>query len=535
MTQSELDAIDGYSYGSEYYGAGILSNPSTGIGVAGDPSLANQWTMSRPLTDEEIETMSINGLVYRMLSSRPFDALRNGWQETVDARGGMTVEEIGDIKRQYANYHRKLKTLKQIRRALISRNQWGHAIIVAETNDLLRGKDYSSPLDTSRLFTVHKLRVFGRPCYTMGPLLPPGHRKAGEPAYYDIADYLRPEEIGLEQTQRQYVSQRVHHSRVFWIKTDNGLSDLQSIRYALENFFSAIGASGTAMRTWSFGKWSIAGLVEKMSKSRALMSARIRLQEQLVSMFRGIVVDKGNEEYEMMGRPMTGFAENLGVHMQLLPAFTGSPASVIYGNDPPGFGNGQALIDRNNQMARLLQTEDISYILRWIDTLIAKAADGPMVDPSLVDVEFNPIVEPTPKEQAEVRNLNADTAKVASEVMGRVIAGEQLNAAIGGKFEFVSEENDASAKEVAATDEVDGEGQPVWATAKQLADELGTTRSKIRSLYMTGQVTRRRRSGDGGGHQYKREQVIDALEQLVEDASASSSSTSNEEEQAELQ
>lgn len=528
MTPSEMSAYDSYVYGSESYGAGSLANHATGQGVPGDPSLQNFWTMQRPLTDPEIQSLGVNAFVRRLMTARPFDALRKGWTEVVDTSDYVDAEQALVASKEFARYHTRLETAKTLRRALSLRSQWGHSIIVAEVADLAPGEKYSRRINSKVLRSVYRLRVFPRPRYRPGPLLPPGHPQAGKPAYYDIFDYERPEELGLEHLERGHSDVRIHHSRVFFFATDTGLSSLQGTRWALERFFSAIGSGTAALNTWSFGKWKIKNLIEKWMRDKSQVIARIRLAEKMTSLFHGVSVDKENEDYEMMGRPMTGFSDVLGMLMQLIPAFYGIPASIVFGADPPGFGNGQALIDRYNATVETEQVEDVSSFLRWIDTLIACAYDGPNVPPDSVSYEFESLATSTAKEQAETRKLNMETVSGVAELLaasGSPITRAEIMAAITGFFELENDEAQAPApgqldpeiEDAVAVVERDATGTEKWMGTVELAELLGTQPGKIVSFYRNGLVARRRRAGKGGSHQYSREHTIEALNELVED------------------
>lgn len=236
-------------------------------------------------------------------------------------------------------------------------------------------------------------------------------------------NFRQPETYTLNGT-----AQTIHHTRVIRLDRHQVASDLsvrgvdgwdlpvvEHVWEPLRQFGSLYGYAEGLFQDLMQGVVTLKGLsmmlAQKDGGGDKAVLTRLQTMALVRSTLNMIVLDDG-ETYERRSQTPTGLADIIIRFMDRLAAAAEMPLSILFGQAPTGLstddqGGRRAFYDSvSNKQRRLLRKP----ITRLLDILIA-AKEGPFKGkaPDQWAIDFVPLEEPSEKEIAEQRNLEAQT------------------------------------------------------------------------------------------------------------------------------
>jgi hypothetical protein len=161
-------------------------------------------------------------------------------------------------------------------------------------------------------------------------------------------------------------------------------------------------------------KWK--GLADLLlSGKEAIIEARMRLMDRVRSTVRGIAVDADEEDFVRSQINVSGIDGILDKFAIRIAAAAVMPVTVLLGQSPAGMNaTGESDLRNWGSQVETEKREVFTPALEKIIRVIFNASNGPTsgVEPSTWSVKFPSQWAPTPREEAEIRNVNAQTDQV---------------------------------------------------------------------------------------------------------------------------
>jgi len=217
-----------------------------------------------------------------------------------------------------------------------------------------------------------------------------------------------------------------------------GASTLQAIWEQLANMGGTMQAVTNILYEFIIGKYTFSNLAEMMAAgNEAKLINRMSAIQMSKSVINAVMLGEG-EAYQRDAASVAGLADLVDRMMMLLSGVTSIPVTRLFGRSPAGMNaTGESDLSTYYDMVRAKQKTDLQPNLHKFIILLAqisKFADTP-------SVVFNPLRQNTPKEQAEIEKLEADTYLATAQadqiyIMNQVASPEE----IALQREFITEE-----------------------------------------------------------------------------------------------
>jgi len=397
-------------------------NLVTGAGTA-QRSKRLDFTAEAVLPDEFLEALYVGDpYASRICRVVPEEALRQGYRLTTGDAG-----EEGAIATALE--------AAEVNEALLGTWTWervfgGGAIFVGADD----GRDPALPLDESAIRSIRFLTVLDR-----RELQPHGH----------YGEKLRPKYGGVETYRITRTSAGggvdnavVHESRL--IRFGGGLatrrrqqhlqgwgeSELNRIYNILAHFNGAFEATGTLLQQSSEAVFQINGLMAMMAADkRDLLKNRLEVMELGRGINRSVLIGEGESYTRTEVGALAGVASIIDKNLLYLSGAAEIPVTILMGQSPAGLSaTGESDVrwfyDRiKNQQTNHLRPRHLRLV-----RLLCLAHDGPTRGklPPKLAIEYAPLWQPTPLEQAQIRAAVA-TAD-ATYITAQVVTAEEVAA-----------------------------------------------------------------------------------------------------------
>jgi len=193
-----------------------------------------------------------------------------------------------------------------------------------------------------------------------------------------------------------------------------GGSELNRTFTALQQFNGAYASSATLLQEASQGVLSIKNLYRLLAQDKDdTLKKRFEAMDMARSIGRSVLIDADGEKYERIeSSAFSGLPDTVDRFMFLLAGASRIPVTILMGQAPAGLNaTGDSDIRTFYDRVRAAQLTALKPRLLRLVRLFLLAQDGLTRGqlPPTLDVEFNPLYQMTPKEQAELRKLVADT------------------------------------------------------------------------------------------------------------------------------
>lgn len=342
----------------------------------------------------------------RVVELVPSEMLREGWDvslgESDQTRALKIAPELG-LKGELWD-------------ALAFERAYGGSAILLGAQD---GAPLEEPLDLDRVRSVDFLQTFEPEELT--PTLyysDPSNPKLGRPSHY----LLSPIESGASSDRNHHLrSVILHESRLVIFPgirvtkrrlatTSNGWGDsvLNRVHSVLRDFNAAWASTSILLTDFAQAVFKIKGLAELIAADQnKVVQNRIAAVELSRSVARAVLIDAEGEDWERKQTPVTGLPELLDKFATRLAAAADMPLTLLMGQSPAGLNaTGESDLRFFYDRVSGLQERKLKPGLLYLLQVLAASQN---IDPSLVEIEFRPLWQPSSKELAETRNIQSQT------------------------------------------------------------------------------------------------------------------------------
>ena len=394
------------------------SNFVAGLGSAMDKNKLTKAKASGIMTDDELENIFLDdGLGTNIVKAIPDDMFREGWEYEFPDADELKTEKLTD---EYNSILENINTVAKIREAFYWARLYGGAVILIGALD---GQTLDKPLVPKRVRdgSIEYLRVVDRSDINFASIvfqLDPMKPRYGLPEYYPIKS-ANPN--GVQQVNL------VHHTRVIEIHGEPipegadrfdkeqrywGVSVIQNVIDYLKTVGGSIGDVGHLIHEFSIGKYKLSDLADILSQpdGAELIKKRVEIMDMTKSVFHSIYLDK-DDDFVREHVNFAGLPQVMHIFFMLVSSCTGIPITRLFGVSPAGMNaTGESDMRNYYDKVRSKQTGEAAPVLLRLVRLIAESKDIP--EPYVI---WKPLQQLSPKEQAEVDKLEADTEQVKAQ------------------------------------------------------------------------------------------------------------------------
>jgi phage-related protein (TIGR01555 family) len=384
-------------------------NPTTGVGGAGDKSAGFAFV---PGTDRFwtslvlCELYEVDDISARIVDALPEAAFERGWrlEENLPAEQSEAVRDALD---QF-----------QVQKQLVRTRKWARLYGGAA---LYIGSD-DGPQDSPLRYggRVHFFQPYERDelqpwLYYDDPLSP----KFGEPSHYRLTPIRNvataPTVLihesrlvvmhGVDTTPRKRAQNNGWCSSVLI----RPMKAIQQFHAAFAIVLSLLGDANQNVYKWK-------GLADLLLRGQEpIIEARMRLLDKIRSTVRGIAVDADEEDFIRSQINVTGMDGLLDKYAIRVSSSAKMPVTVLMGTSPAGMNaTGESDLRNWGSQVDVEKRDHFTPGLERCVRVLFRASNGPTggVEPDTWSVKFPPLFAPTPREEAEIRSINAQTDQV---------------------------------------------------------------------------------------------------------------------------
>lgn len=379
--------------------ADALQNSLTGLGGTRDKRFYSDYSLTRPLTDYQLEARYLNSWMASSIIDVPVADMVREWvtRKWKDAK----PEDQAALKR----LETRLQTKEKVREALTWGGVFGGGAIIP----MIRGQeDFKQPLDLAKiktgdvLFLLVKdksrvLPVGGDPDRIPGP-------NFGKPVFYDIVGDVtyRVHHTWVIRFEGRLVNENAFLRNNYWHN-----SELQHVDTALKDFDGAV--ENVAAMMWE-------AKVDVIKTSLAQMIAAKDGGASVQKRYLDAAMGKGNhrilllnrdEEYASHAMAFGGVNDLLGTFIVVACAAARIPMVKLFGQSAPGM-NSTGTVDEGLYYDRIAGEQESKMLppLSRLDEIQLRDALGRM--PEEYEIEANPLEQISPKDKAEIGAKNAE-------------------------------------------------------------------------------------------------------------------------------
>jgi phage-related protein (TIGR01555 family) len=394
------------------------SNFVAGLGGAIDKNKQTKARLNGIMSDDELENIFLDdGLGTNIVKAIPDDMFREGWEYQFPDADELKTIELTD---EYDAVLENINAVAKIREAFYWARLYGGAVIIIGALD---GQTLDKPLVPKRIREggIEYLRVVDRSDITFQNIvfqLDPMKPRYGLPEYYPIKS-ANPN--GVQQVNL------VHHSRVIEIHGEPipegadrfdkeqrywGVSVIQNVIDYLKTVGGSIGDVGHLLHESSVGKYKLSDLTDILSQTdgEKLIRQRVEVMDMTKSVFHSIYLDK-DDDFVREHVNFAGIPQVLHIFFMMVSSCTGIPITRLFGVSPAGMNaTGESDMRNYYDKVRSKQTGEAAPVLLRLVRIIAQSQNLP--EPYVI---WKPLQQLSPKEQAEVDKLEADTEQVKAQ------------------------------------------------------------------------------------------------------------------------
>ena len=388
-------------------------NPATGIGTMRDKSEAAAYFSDPRISDPELAALYYGeDLANRIVNERVDQAFRRGYRIV-----GLEQEDIELLEEKA----REIDLEENFKDAWRFGRLYGSSLLVLGALD---GQEPQFALDEDNISSFAFLNYTDRRSLDIWSryedLLSP---KFGEPSIYRV----QPEPIQGGTFDPGY---HIHESRCIrfdGIKTDRreankisgwSYSVLQTVYRTLRQFGVSFESASILMQEASQGIFKVDGLITMIAGGeREQLLERMAMVDVTKSVARSIMVDADKEDYTRIAVSFAGIPDMLDRFMHRLCAATGMPATLLMGRSPAGLSaTGESDFQQWYDSIATEQSRVLTPRLLRIYKLLCLSLG---IDPTGLDIEWCPLEDPNPKEQAEIYTAitNADKINIEAGIL----------------------------------------------------------------------------------------------------------------------
>lgn len=410
-------------------------NTLTGVGMATkDKSVSTAFQADLITPETAVEIWRGDDLAARIIETLPNEMLRQGFELKVAAATEPAAEDgperydapVADdpsmLVEAISGRWEDLELQTALWEALAYERAYGGGAILLGVND---GQAPDRPLALERVRSLDWLTVLEpRELVPSAWYGDPQAAKFGKVARYQL-NPVGPGGLSVNGDVRQAIE--VHESRLVvfgGIKvtrrnivsasgTGWGDSVLSRCYRILRDYNVSWTAASVLIHDFSQAVYKIKGLAELFGQnaSSAILS-RLESLELSRSVIRGVLLD-AEESFERQGTPITGLPDLLDRFSNRLAAAADMPVTLLMGQSPGGLNaTGDSDIRFFYDRVRSMQDRKLRPAIEKVCKILFRTMGQ---EPDSWSICFKPLWQPTEKEQAETRLIQAQVDKVYIE------------------------------------------------------------------------------------------------------------------------
>lgn len=413
-------------------------NPASGLGISGiDKQVSMAFNAQTAICRRELSDLyRFDGIAAKIVDRPVWDSVRQGWSIDVQGPEDSTTEPV-DVEVAEALEPLDLRTVYTEARKWA--RLYGDSLVIALLDDV----DSDNP------------QALLQPAVSWGSVLGFEVVAAGYqgPVTEVRGNPADPSEVTSYTINPQGKSTRtinVDASRVWVVRgvqlpdeiaRENNCWDdsvIQRVWQALARVATADGTGVTFLNERQYPIWRIDGLLQRMiSQGATTVQNHFAQMAFNKSVYKAIVLDKGNEDFEVLETSASGISELLDIYPNRVAAVSNIPVTILYGTSPGGLNaTGQSDFQGYYDFIEgAEQAEHLDPFLRWVTDLVMQGDAGPTNGEVLpFTVRFNPLTTPTAKEIADTRNVQSSTD--STYIREGVLTAQEVRQSRFGGIEF---------------------------------------------------------------------------------------------------
>jgi phage-related protein (TIGR01555 family) len=256
--------------------------------------------------------------------------------------------------------------------------------------------------------------------------------KYGRPALYRLApvspgpstNFKTPSTMQTVHESRLIVFPGIRVSRSMQnMSTGWGDSVLTRAVRVLQDFNMSWRSAAVLLQDFAQAVYKIEGLAELFANDQGdVVKERIKAVDYMRSSVRAILIDS-TEEFKREQTPMSGLPELLELFCKRLAAAADMPMTLLFGESPGGLSaTGDSDIRLFYDRVRSAQDRKLRGPIERVCKLLFRAMGKD--EPANWSVCFKPLWQPTEKEQAEARKIQAETDQIY--ITNAVLSAEEI-------------------------------------------------------------------------------------------------------------
>lgn len=405
----------------------------TGIGdLMSDKRLWAEFNADITNVVENAELWRGDDLASRIVETVPNEMMRQGFELSIEGEAGRAKDKIKDI----TSFWEDLGLNDFLWRALCYERAYGGAGILLGVNDL---REMAEPLDIESVTRFDWMDVFEPlELHALTWQNDPSRRNFGYPETY----MLHPITTGGSTV----TGVTIHASRLLifpgirvsrrLLTAQPGWGDavLTRCRAVLRDFQTAWDATGILIHDFAQAVLKIKGLAEIISlgKDKELQN-RIKAIQLSRSVARAVVIDADAEEFERKQTPLNGLAELLDKFGTRLAAAADMPQTLLMGTSPGGLNaTGESDVRGFYDRVKSKQIQKVKPHIERVVKIIMRVMG--IEEPDSWSIKFHPLWQPTEKELAETRFIQAQTDE--KNIVNSILAPEEVRESRFGGPEY---------------------------------------------------------------------------------------------------
>ena len=408
-----------------------FENILTGLGVSGrDAGQGGRYTWRRP-TYRELEIHHDSSDIAQIVCDEiPMLATKKWITHVVpeDSGGSDIVEKLIE---EDERLDAKMKFFKAVSWSRI----YGGAMMMLVVDD---GKSQEDPLDLNSINRINNLVVLHRwevhRQVINSDLVDPNF---GMPTHYAITGRTVKDVPSIHYSRfirfdGKPLSEEGFRANDYW--HDSHLTTLRDVAREFDEAYKGVAAG---LRDFGINVLRIKDLAEIVSaKNEDLLKRRLQLMQLSKSILSSIVIDANEEEFQLLERSFTNVANVLDKLDKRLQMVTRLPHTVLFGEGSTGTLGAGGESEQNTLADVIAGVQDYSLRqqLKKYSQIVQSQKQGPTGGKLLegYSIKFNPLNEPTERQQAEYRRLIAETDHKYYE-MGVLTPSEIADSRFGGE------------------------------------------------------------------------------------------------------
>lgn len=382
-------------------------NAFIGHGTHGRDPFSNYiYTPSRMMTDWECADMfSYNGIAQKIITAPADEAVKEGFT----LKDGEA--EMEEQTKAVLSVMEDLEWEQRFAEALSWDRLYGGSAVLIMADDGTAG--LSEPLNEAGLRSIERLVVIEAPDITTSDAMlysDPRSQLYGRPEFYNVTGYY-----GGRFT--------VHESRLLLFRggvlpkeqrrnrNDWGAKVYEKMFNDIMRYDSALSLALMALSRLSQGVMKLNGLAGKLATDDGEQQVMKRLQliDMARHMMNTIALDN-EDDYRLENMTINGVTDIIDRFQTAISAVTEIPVTVLFGVSPGGLNStGKADFENYYNMVRRIQKRTLKPQLSRLIDLLGQCSDYGLNLPDKYTLEFNPLWQPTEKEQADTEYVKAQT------------------------------------------------------------------------------------------------------------------------------